>query len=87
MARDTVDLLPLSGKADLVNWIEKGAKPEADFRIGTEHEKIPFYRNGILPVPYAGPRGIRQLLEGMQGMLGWEPIMEGDHPIGLADVT
>jgi glutamate--cysteine ligase len=27
------------------------------------------------------------LLDGMQGMLGWEPIMEGENIIGLADVT
>jgi glutamate--cysteine ligase len=38
-------------------------------------------------VPYGGPRGIRALLDGMQHLLGWEPIMEGDNIIGLADVT
>ena len=32
-------------------------------------------------------RGIRALLEGMQLLLGWEPIMEGPNIIGLADVT
>ena len=39
------------------------------------------------PVPYAGPRGIRALLDGMHELLGWEPIMEGENIIGLADVT
>ena len=43
--------------------------------------------NGHRPVPYGGPRGIRALLDGMQHLLGWEPIMEGDNIIGLADVT
>jgi glutamate--cysteine ligase len=38
-------------------------------------------------VPYEGPRGIRALLEGMQHLLGWEPIMEGPNIIGLFDVT
>jgi glutamate--cysteine ligase len=38
-------------------------------------------------VPYRGPRGIRALLDGMQHLLGWEPIMEGENIIGLADVT
>ena len=38
-------------------------------------------------MPYDGPRGIRALLDGMQHLLGWEPIMEGDNIIGLADVT
>ncbi len=87
MARDTVDLQRIEGKADLIAWIAKGSKPEADFRLGTEHEKVPFYTGTTNPVPYEGPRGIRKVLEGMQGLLGWEPIMEGDHPIGLADVT
>src|ERR1044072_7672289 len=39
------------------------------------------------PVPYGGPRGIRALLDGMQHLLGWGPIMEGENIIGLADVT
>jgi glutamate--cysteine ligase len=87
MARDTVDEQPIGGKADLIAWIAKGSKPESAFRIGTEHEKVPFYPQGLNPVPYEGERGIRRLLEGMEGLLGWEPIMEGDHPIGLADET
>ncbi|MFM9972978.1 MAG: glutamate--cysteine ligase [Beijerinckiaceae bacterium] len=87
MARDIVDLEPIGGKAELVAWIEKGAKPESQFRLGTEHEKVPFYTAGNTPVPYEGDKGIRRILEGMEGLLGWEPIMEGDHPIGLADVT
>ena len=32
-------------------------------------------------------RSIRALLEGMQHLLGWEPIMEGDNIIGMFDVT
>src|SRR5205085_9282172 len=39
------------------------------------------------PVPYEGPRGIRALLEGMQHLLGWEPIIEHGSIIGLFDVT
>jgi glutamate--cysteine ligase len=87
MARDTVDLQPIGGKNELIAWIAKGDKPPSAFRLGTEHEKVPFYPEGLKPVPYDGPRGIRRLLEGMEGLLGWEPIMEGDRPIGLADVT
>ncbi len=87
MARDTVDEQPIEGKADLIAWIARGEKPASAFRIGTEHEKVPFYPEGLKPVPYEGQKGIRRLLEGMEGLLGWEPIMEGDHPIGLADVT
>jgi glutamate--cysteine ligase len=87
MARDTVDLQPIGGKDELIAWIAKGVKPPSQFKLGTEHEKVPFYAADNSPVPYDGPRGIRRLLDGMAGLLGWEPIMEGDHPIGLADVT
>jgi glutamate--cysteine ligase len=38
-------------------------------------------------VPYEGRRGIRALLEGMEHLLGWQPIMEGGNIIGLLDVT
>jgi glutamate--cysteine ligase len=62
-------------------------KPKSDFRIGTEHEKTPFTLEGHRPVPYEGARGIRAVLEGMQLLLGWEPIMENGNIIGLYDVT
>jgi glutamate--cysteine ligase len=87
MARDQVDMTPLGTRDELVAWFEQGCKPKSQFRIGTEHEKFAFTREGHRPVPYAGPRGIRALLEGMQHLLGWEPIMEGDNIIGLFDVT
>ena len=87
MARDQVDLTPIDGRHDLVDWIAQGVKPKSQFRIGTEHEKFAFMLESHRPVPYEGPRGIRALLEGMQHLLGWQPIMEGLNIIGLADVT
>jgi glutamate--cysteine ligase len=87
MARDQVDMTPIETRDELVAWFESGCKPEAEFRTGTEHEKFPFVLADRSPVPYEGPRGIRALLDGMQHLLGWEPIMEGEHIIGLADVT
>ncbi|MFS8038529.1 glutamate--cysteine ligase [Xanthobacter sp. AM11] len=87
MARDTLDATPISARDELVAWMEQGSKPERAFRIGTEHEKIPFTLSRHEPVPYEGQKGIRKLLEGMRHLLGWEPIMEGDTIIGLADVT
>src|SRR5579871_801467 len=87
MARDQVDMTPLRTRDELVAWFEQGCKPKSQFRIGTEHEKFAFTVAGRRPVPYEGRTGIRALLEGMQSMLGWEPIMEGPNIIGLADVT
>ncbi|WP_158807137.1 glutamate--cysteine ligase [Beijerinckia sp. L45] len=88
MARDVSDTTPLSGRDELVGWIEAGCKPADQHRIGTEHEKVPFYRADRAPVPYEGRDGvggIRHLLEGMRDTLGWEPILDGEHIIGLAD--
>src|SRR5580698_36675 len=87
MARDQVDMTPIETRDELVAWFASGAKPREMFRVGTEHEKFAFTLARHEPVPYEGPRSIRALLEGMQLLLGWEPIMEGPNIIGLADVT
>jgi glutamate--cysteine ligase len=87
MARDQVDLTPIERRDELVDWIALGVKPKSQFHIGTEHEKFAFTLEGHRPVPYEGRRGIRALLEGMEHLLGWQPIMEGGNIIGLLDVT
>lgn len=87
MARDTTDSRPIEGPEELAGWIAAGCKPREKWRIGTEHEKFPFYVDGNLPVPYEGARGIRALLEGMQGMLGWDPILDDGRIIGLVEPT
>jgi glutamate--cysteine ligase len=87
MARDQIDMTPIGSRDELVAWFEQGEKAPADFRIGTEHEKVPFRKGENTPVPYEGARGIRALLEGMQTLLGWEPIIENGKIIGLLDVT
>src|SRR5258706_2973455 len=87
MARDQIEMTPLESRDELVAGLEAGVKPVSDFRIGTEHEKTPFTLDGHHPVAYDGARGIGALLEGMQLLLGWEPIMERGNIIGLYDVT
>ncbi|MDB5648741.1 MAG: gshA [Hyphomicrobiales bacterium] len=88
MARDVTDLTPIASRDELVAWFEAGSKPPGTFRIGTEHEKFPFYTADLAPVPYegrGGKGGIRALLEGMQRRSGWEPIHDGEALIGLFD--
>jgi glutamate--cysteine ligase len=87
MARDQDDLTPIESRDELVAWFAAGEKPPDRFRVGTEHEKFAFTIAGNAPVPYENTHGIRALLEGMQLLLGWEPIMEGPNIIGLYDVT
>ena len=85
MARDVVDSEVVESRDALVAWLESGCKPAGPMRIGTEHEKIPFYRADRSPVPYGGDRGIRSLLEGMGKRLGWDRIEDGGNLIGLYD--
>ncbi|MDR6953997.1 glutamate--cysteine ligase [Ancylobacter sp. 3268] len=85
MARDQIDTQPIESRDELVAWLEAGCKAPQKFRIGTEHEKFPFTLEGHDPVPYEGDNGIRALLDGMQALNSWEPIMEGEAIIGLAD--
>ncbi len=90
MARDVSDQTPIESREALVGWIAAGEKPAADFRLGTEHEKFPFYRADLAPVPYEGrpdkgQGGIHALLTGMQAKTGWEPIEDAGAIIGLFD--
>lgn len=88
MARDVTDLTPIESRDELVGWLAAGEKPDAAFRLGTEHEKFPFYLNDLSPVPYDGrgtQGGILALLQGMQQLTGWEAIEDAGALIGLFD--
>ena len=79
--------LPIENRDELVAHIEQGEKPKADWRIGTEHEKFPFYCDGLRPVPYGGPAGIRALLEGMASRFGWRLLFDKENVIALDDAS
>ncbi len=87
MARDTTDSRPIEDIDELVDYLAAGNKPRDKWRIGTEHEKFPFYTDGNAPVPYGGERGIRAILEGMREKLGWDPILDDGRIIGLVEPT
>jgi glutamate--cysteine ligase len=78
-------LAPITDKAQLIGFLARGARPEEQWRIGTEHEKFPFLTDTLEPVPYDGDRSIRRLLEGMRDRFGWTPVMEGTHLIALSE--
>lgn len=75
---------PIETRDQLIADLASGVKPKDQWRIGTEHEKFPFYRDGISPVPYEGECGIGMLLdELLEGDGNYEGIFEGDVIIGL----
>jgi glutamate--cysteine ligase len=75
------DPTPITARRQLADWFAAGSKPRANWRVGTEHEKFGFRRNGYATPPYE-PAGIRALLEAL-ATRGWEPILDGGNPIGL----
>ncbi len=75
---------PITDKRQLVEYIEQGNKPPAEWRIGTEHEKFAFDLKSLRTLPYEGPNGIGALLRAMQ-RFGWQPIEENGNVIALAN--
>ncbi len=68
--------------ADLIVPMAGGEKPPADWRIGTEHEKLVFKTKDHRAPSYGEPCGIRDLLGGME-QFGWTPVEEGGNVIAL----
>jgi hypothetical protein len=77
--------MPIDSKAQLIDELAQGSKPEEQWRIGTEHEKFPFLTDTLGPVPYEGPRSIKALLEGLRDRFGWTGVLEGGNIIALSD--
>ncbi|HEY3797897.1 MAG TPA: glutamate--cysteine ligase [Caulobacteraceae bacterium] len=72
---------------DLVADFDRGCKPKAAFRVGSEHEKFVFRVPSHEAVPYAGEAGIHALLTGLK-RYGWSDLTEkrpdgGETLIGL----
>jgi glutamate--cysteine ligase len=59
-----------------------GEKPPAEWRIGTEHEKLVYCIDDYHAPSYEEPGGIRDLLMALTEF-GWEPIEEGGKVIAL----
>ena len=69
-------------KSQMIDRLAGGAKPKADWRIGTEHEKIGFCLKKLTPLPYDGKCGIHAMLKGLQ-RFGWDPVEENGYLIAL----
>jgi len=74
---------PITGKRQLVEYIEQGCKPREQWRIGTEHEKFAFDLKTLKRLPYEGGNGIGELLKAMQ-RFGWQPVEEDGNAIALS---
>ena len=70
-------------RAQLIETFAKGEKPPERWRIGTEHEKFVYWRDGHRAPSYEEPGGIHALLIGLT-KFGWTPIEENGLIIALA---
>lgn len=77
----------ITGRKQLIEYLESGCRPAADWRLGTEHEKFGFTTEDLKPLPYGGPRGINAVLAGLASEFGWRPVLEGKDIIALLDET
>jgi glutamate--cysteine ligase len=69
------DGAPIESKADLIRLFERGERPKADWKIGTEHEKFVFRLADYRAPSWDEAGGIRDLLTAF-GRFGWEPVLE-----------
>ena len=73
---------PIGDRRELVEYLASGGKPEAEWRIGTEHEKFGFRLDDLRPPTWDGPQGIGALLHGLT-RFGWQPVEEHGKLIAL----
>ena len=72
----------IEGREDLLATFSGGEKPEADWRIGTEHEKFVYRKDDHRAPSWDEEGGIRDLLTGLT-RFSWEPVIEGGKIIAL----
>ena len=78
-----IPLLEEGGRAALVEYLASGARAEADWKIGTEHEKFGFRTDDLRPPTFDGERGIEAVLKGLV-QFGWVPVEEAGRVIALS---
>ncbi|MGH7836745.1 MAG: glutamate--cysteine ligase [Candidatus Binataceae bacterium] len=74
---------PLESKEQLVRYFQSGAKPRAEWRVGTEYEKIAVSAADGRALPFSGPRGVEEILRRLADRYGYEPADEHGRLIAL----
>ncbi len=74
---------PVTDVAQLAEYIRAGAKPRADWRVGTEYEKVGVLRTTGAAAPFSGPQGIERVLRNLADRFGWEPKLDRGRIVAL----
>jgi glutamate--cysteine ligase len=75
------DTVPIESYDQLVAYFEEACKPRAEWRIGTEYEKVGVERATGRAARFTG--GIEEVLRRMAERFGWNPIEEQGRVIAL----
>ncbi|MGH7844749.1 MAG: glutamate--cysteine ligase [Candidatus Binatia bacterium] len=70
-------------KDQLEEFFHVSGKPRAQWRVGTEYEKVGIERQTGKALLYSGPRGVETILKALVDEFRWEPIEEDGHVIAL----
>jgi len=68
---------------ELEAYFHDAGKPAAEWRVGTEYEKVGIDRNTGKAIPYFGPRGVDRILRELIERYGWEPEEQNGNIIAL----
>src|SRR5579859_168844 len=68
---------PLERKEQLIRYFESGAKPRAQWRIGTEYEKVAVSVRDGRALPFSRPAGVEEILRRLIDRYGYEA--NGEH--------
>jgi glutamate--cysteine ligase len=82
--RASAHAVPIESVEQLVEQFHAAGKPRADWKIGTEYEKLTVDSVTGKAAPFAGPRGIERVLLTLAERFGWEPREENGTTIALA---
>ncbi len=72
----------ITSKDQLIEFHASGARPKAEWTIGTEHEKFGFRLDNLRPPSFDGEQGIEALLKGLM-RFGWQAVEENGRVIAL----
>jgi glutamate--cysteine ligase len=78
---DSAAPVPIEHVDQLIDYFEKACKPRANWRIGTEYEKVAVWAADGHAVPFTG--GIEEVLRRLAERYDWEPIKEDGRVVAL----
>lgn len=70
-------------KEDLIRYFAEGAKPRAQWRIGSEYEKVAVSARDGRAIPFSGPQGAEEILRRLAERYHYEPEEEEGHILAL----